>query len=307
MEPFRLGTRGSPLALAQATWVATQLRRLHPGLSVELIPITTRGDRLLDRALGQVGGKGLFVTEIETVLLAGKIDLAVHSLKDVPSEQPEGLCLAAFPERADPRDVLLSREGHTLRDLPPAALVGTSSLRRTAQLRHLRPDLRFTPFRGNVDTRLRKLQAGAVDALVLAAAGLLRLGYADLITAYLDPEACVPAAGQGILCLQARVDDWATLNLLRPLDCPASRACAVAERHVIAALAGSCQLPLGALATAAGETLRLTVMVSDLSGENLLRISTSGAVTEPQALAEEAVSRLREEGVDRLLGALAQE
>ena len=290
---LRLGTRGSALALAQSGWIAGELRRLHPGLAIEFVTITTKGDRILDRALSQVGGKGLFVTEIENALLAGEIDLAVHSLKDVPTEQPPGLALAAFPPREDPRDVLVSRNDRQLADLPPGAVIATSSLRRTAQLRHARPDLQFTPIRGNVDTRIRKMRLGQADAVVLAAAGLIRLGRVEWIAEHLEPDVCLPAAGQGILCLETREDDAGTRELLGPLDSSESRDCAEAERHVIAALGGSCQVPIGALAEQNDGALRIRAMVSDPQGERLLRAS-GGA---PEAV----VAQLREMGADELL------
>jgi hydroxymethylbilane synthase len=293
MTPLRLGTRGSALALAQSQWVAGELRRLHPRLEVELVTITTRGDRILDRALSQVGGKGLFVTEIENALLASEIDLAVHSLKDVPTEQPPGLTLVAFPQRVDPRDVLVSREKKRLGDLRPGAVIATSSLRRTAQLRHARPDLQFVPIRGNVDTRVRKMQLGQADAVVLAAAGLIRLGRTKWIAEHLDPEVCLPAAGQGILCLEARAGDGATLDLLAPFDCQASRLCAGAERYVVGALGGSCQVPIGVLAEMRGEGLTVRAVVADVQGERVLRASGES----PEAV----VARLREMGADELL------
>ncbi len=293
MSSLRLGTRGSALALAQSRWVARELSRLHSDLRIEFVTITTKGDRILDRALSQVGGKGLFVTEIETALLAGDIDLAVHSLKDVPTEQPTGLVLAAFTPREDPRDVLVSRNSRKLANLPSGAVIATSSLRRTVQLRHARPDLRFVPIRGNVDTRVRKMRLGQADAVVLAAAGLKRLGRAAWIADTLDPEVCLPAAGQGILCLEARASDSATLDVLAPFDSPTSRLCAGAERHVIAALAGSCQVPLGVLAEVREERLTIRAMASDLQGEKLLRASGDTP--------EEVVTRLREMGAEELL------
>jgi len=293
MPHLRLGTRGSALALAQSRAVARELARLHPDLHVEFVTITTKGDRILDRELSQVGGKGLFVTEIETALLAGDIDLAVHSLKDVPTEQPEGLVLAAFPERADPRDVLVSRDNRKLAELRTGAVIATSSLRRTAQLRHLRPDLQFVPIQGNVDTRVRKMRLGQADAVALAAAGLIRLGRAEWIAEYLDPEVCLPAAGQGILCLEAREDDAATRELLAPLDSPASRVCGEAERQVVAALGGSCQVPMAVLAELAQERLQIRAVVSDLQGETVLRASGETA--------EAVVTQLHEMGAEKLL------
>jgi len=293
MPNLRLGSRGSALAVSQARWVSRELTALHPDLHVDFVTITTTGDRILDRALSQVGGKGLFVTEIETALLAGEIDFAVHSLKDVPTEQPEGLMLAAFPPREDPRDVLVSRNNRKLADLGPGAVIATGSLRRTAQLRHARPDLKFVPIRGNVDTRVRKMRLGQADAVVLAAAGLKRLGRAEWIADTLDPELCLPAAGQGILCLEARADDSATRDLLAALDCATSRQCGDAERAVVAALNGSCQVPLGVLAEAVEGNLTIRAMVADLQGERLIRASGET----PQSV----VGQLRNLGADALL------
>ena len=293
MPNLRLGTRGSALALAQSRWVARELTVLHPDLHVDFVTITTQGDRILDRALSQVGGKGLFVTEIEAALLAGEIDLAVHSLKDVPTEQPEGLALAAFPPREDPRDVLVSRDSRKLADLPSGAVIATSSLRRTAQLRHARPDLQFVPIRGNVDTRVRKMRLGQADAVVLAAAGLIRLGRAEWIADTLDPEVCLPAAGQGILCVEARAEDAGARALLAAFDSAASRRCADAERHVVHALGGSCQVPIGVLAELQDDRLTIRAMVADIEGRRVLRASGETP--------EVVVERLRDQGAEELL------
>lgn len=293
MPVLRLGTRGSALALAQSRWVARELIRQHPGLNIEFVTIATKGDLIVDRALSRVGGKGLFVTEIENALLAGEIEFAVHSLKDVPTERPEGLVFAAFPERIDPRDVLVSRGNRKLSDLPPGSVIGTSSLRRSAQLGHLRPDLSFAPIRGNVDTRVRKMQLGQSDAVVLAAAGLIRLGRTELIAEYLDPDTCLPAAGQGILCLETRADDEDTRKLLSSMDSPVCRVCAEAERQVVAALAGGCQVPIGVLAEVRESTLTIRAMVSDLEGQRVLRASGDTPET--------VVRRLRDLGADTLL------
>ena len=308
MTTLTIGTRGSALALWQSNWVAGELARLHAGVETELLTIKTRGDKILDVSLAKVGGKGLFVTEIENALLSGEADLAVHSLKDVPTAQPEGLCLAAFPEREDPLDALVSRDGIPLRELPEGAVIGTSSLRRVAQLRHVRPDLQFVPLRGNVDTRLRKLKEGEADAIILAAAGLKRLGRQDAITERLSPEVCLPAAGQGIVCIECRSDDEHTRGLLQGLDSAASRASAAAERHVIAALEGSCQVPIGAFSEIEGDALTVRAVVADLQGERLVRAEATGSVAAPEATAEVAVARLKEQGADEILAeVLAQE
>ena len=308
MGKLTIGTRGSALALWQSNWVAGELARLHTGTETQLLTIKTRGDKILDVSLAKVGGKGLFVTEIENALLSGEADLAVHSLKDVPTEQPEGLCLAAFPERGDPMDALVSREGLPLRGLPQGATIGTSSLRRVAQLKHARPDLQFAPLRGNVDTRLRKLAEGEADAIILAAAGLKRLGRQDAITERLSPEVCLPAAGQGIVCIECRSDDDRTRTLLAALDSPASRVSAAAERHVIAALEGSCQVPIGAFSEIEGDALTVRAVVADLEGKRLVRAEATGRVTAPEEAAEAAVARLKEQGAEEILaGVLASE
>ncbi len=247
-RPLVLATRGSKLALTQSQWVAERLRAAHPGLQVELAVIKTTGDRQAEASLPDSGGQGLFTRELEQAILSGAADFAVHSLKDLPTQMPPGLALAAFSERADPRDVLVCRQARDLGGLPQGAAVGTSSPRRSAQLGSVRPDLRFLPLRGNVDTRLRKLDSQELDALVLAGAGLLRLGLAERITQWLPTSLCLPAAGQGILALQARADDPQTAALLQAVDDAASRECAEAERAALVALGGGCQQPLGVLA-----------------------------------------------------------
>ncbi len=289
------------LALWQSKWVGSELARLHDGVEAELEIIKTRGDKIQDTPLAKVGGKGLFVKEIETALLSGDVDLAVHSLKDVPTEQPEGLYLAAFPERVDWRDALISRDGSALADLPEGALIGTSSLRRVAQLKRARPDLRFDALRGNVDTRLRKLQEGQADAIILACAGLDRLGYSQVITERLAPDVMLPAAGQGILAIEAREDDARTLDLLKPMDCAASRACATAERHVIAALDGSCQVPIGALARVREETFVVEALVASLDGTRVLRANADGQADQAEALAADVVRSLLGQGAAAIL------
>ncbi len=301
MSTVRIGTRGSMLALWQSKWVGSELARLHDGVEAELEIIKTRGDKIQDTPLAKVGGKGLFVKEIETALLSGDVDLAVHSLKDVPTEQPEGLYLAAFPERVDWRDALISRDGSALADLPEGALIGTSSLRRVAQLKRARPDLRFDALRGNVDTRLRKLQEGQADAIILACAGLDRLGYSQVITERLAPDVMLPAAGQGILAIEAREDDARTLDLLKPMDCAASRACATAERHVIAALDGSCQVPIGALARVREETFVVEALVASLDGTRVLRANADGQADQAEALAADVVRSLLGQGAAAIL------
>ena len=279
---MRVGTRASTLALAQARQVAERLQAA--GATVEVVPMRTEGDRRAEARLAAVGGKGLFVRELETALLEGTIDLAVHSLKDLPAELPAGLCLGAFPERDDPRDVLVARAPADLTSLQPGAVVGTSSPRRRAIVLSLRPDLAVEPMRGNVDTRLRKLSAGGWDAVVLAAAGLRRLGLEPEHGRPLDTAVFVPAVGQGILALEARRDDGRTLERLAALDHAATRACASAERAYLRRLGASCVTPMGAYAHADGDTLRMWALVASEDGRTVLRAHAAGPVGDPATL-----------------------
>jgi hydroxymethylbilane synthase len=293
---IRLGTRGSALALAQAGEVAAGLRAR--GVEVEIVPMRTEGDRLTNASLALVGGKGLFVREIDEALLASRIDAAVHSLKDLPAERPAGLCLAALPPRADARDVLVSRRGEHLADLPPGSVVGTSSPRRRALVLALRADLAVEPLRGNVDTRLRKLESGAYAAVILAAAGLWRLGLAPANAQLLDPEEFVPAVGQGIVAVEARGDDAQTLAALAGLDDRTSRVCAEAERAFLGGLGASCNSPLGAHATVpmSGAALRLSAMIAAADGHAVLRGHREGAAGEAAAVGRELAAAMLERG-----------
>jgi hydroxymethylbilane synthase len=289
---IRAGTRGSVLALAQARSVVTAL----PGVAAEIVPMRTEGDRLADARLALVGGKGLFVREIEEALLRGEIDLAVHSLKDVPAEPPAGLVLAAFPAREDPRDVLVAARTATLDTLGHGARVGTSSPRRRALLLSVRPDLAVEPIRGNVDTRLRKLAAGDWDAVVLAAAGLHRLGLAPPHGAPLDPEVFVPAVGQGIIAVEARADDRATLALLAHVDDAATHACALAERAYLARLGASCNTPMAAHARLDGGVVRLSAVVASEDGRQVLRASATASPADAVRLGREVADMLLARG-----------
>ncbi|RLC28144.1 MAG: hydroxymethylbilane synthase [Deltaproteobacteria bacterium] len=273
---LKIGTRGSPLALAQSRWVKAKIESRHPGTQVELVRIRTTGDRILDSPLSKIGGKGLFVKEIEAALLKREVHLAVHSMKDVPALLPDGLVLCAFPEREDPLDALISRENYSLEDLPRKARVGTGSLRRAAQLRHLRPDLEVVPLRGNVDTRLRKLDNGEMDAVVLAAAGLRRLGLSKRIGHPISPEHVLPAIGQGALGLEVRQDDSRTRDLLEFLNHDPTEVCVRAERAFLKKLEGGCQVPIAAYARAEGREVRLQGMVAELDGSRLLREEMTG-------------------------------
>lgn len=293
---LRVGTRGSALAVAQTRQTVAALQQRWPGLAVEIVTITTRGDVQTQVPLHEVGGKGLFVKEIEEALLFGRVDLAVHSAKDLPSELPPGLALVCFPARADARDALVSREGRRLADLPEGACVGTSSLRRLFQLRHLRPDLRIEPLRGNVDTRLRRVAEGRFDAVVLAAAGLGRLGLADRITEALDPVAFVPAAGQGALALEARADDARARALVAPLNDAATETALRAERAFLARLMGGCQVPAGAHARLEGGRLVLEGFLASPDGAVFLRDRERGSEAEAEALGAALAERLLSRG-----------
>jgi hydroxymethylbilane synthase len=308
---LRIGTRGSELALVQSRWVAERLRQAHPGLAVELVRIRTRGDRIQGVALSRVGGKGLFVKEIETALLEGHVDLAVHSMKDLPTELPDGLCVAAVPERADPRDAIVAPRGmKPVGDPLPVrrgGVVGTGSLRRQAQLLDLRPDLTAKGVRGNVDTRLRKLDRGDFDALILAVSGLRRLGRDGRITRILDSPAWLPAAGQGALALETRVDDNATRDLTHLVNDPQARRCTLAERAMLAALGGGCQVPIGAHAELDSSRLALVGLIADAPGRRLLRASAAGPADRAESIGKEVAAALLAQGGDEILEELRSE
>ena len=297
-----IGTRGSPLALAQTDLVRAALLAAHPSIAVEVARITTRGDVLLDQPLAAIGDKGLFVGEIEAALRAGRIDLAVHSAKDLPSDLPADMHLGAFLPRADARDVLVSRAG-ILEDLPPGARVGTSSPRRACQLRALRPDLVIQDVRGNVDTRLRKLAAGEYDALVLAAAGLERLGLAHVVTEWLAPTTMLPAVGQGALAVEVRAADPDLATLLALLDDGATRATVTAERGFLAALGAGCAAAVAAHATLAGDTLTLIGMIGAPDGR-LVRGIQRGDAGDASALGADLATALLAAGGAALLAAM---
>jgi hydroxymethylbilane synthase len=266
-----LATRRSALALAQSRAFARALEAANPGLDVEELQLVTAGDRTQDKPLQDIGGKGLFIKELEEALLDGRAHFAVHSIKDVPSEIAPGLALACVPRREDPRDVLVSRGGQRLADLPAGAVVGTSSLRRAVNILAARPDLRAEPLRGNVDTRLRRVQEGKVDAVVLALAGLKRLGWEDRATEILSPEVSLPAVGQGALGIECREGDDATRAVLARLAHEETTICVAAERAVMAAVGGSCRLPVAAYATLEGETMLLRAMLADADGTRVRR------------------------------------
>ena len=299
--PIRVGTRGSPLALRQAGAVAERLRALVSERPVEIVPMKTTGDRLAQVSLGDFGGKGLFVKELEDALLDGRVDVAIHSLKDMPAELPEGLCLAAFPARDDPRDVLVSRAGGGVADLPPAATVGTSSLRRRVLLLSLRPDLTIEGIRGNVDTRLAKLAAGGWDAIVVAAAGLARLGLTPANARPLEPEEFVPAVGQGILAVESRSSDRGLLALLARVDDPATRRQAEAERAFLRQLGASCHTPVAAHARLLNGELTVDGLVASLDGRRVLRGRTTGAPASAELLGQKLAQELLARGAREIL------
>jgi hydroxymethylbilane synthase len=302
-ERVRIGTRGSPLALCQAELVAAGLRRAWPGLAVELVAIRTSGDRFAQAHLAEVGGKGLFVKEIEEALLAGRVEAAVHSLKDLPSGTPPGLTLAAFPTREEPRDVLVSGRAAAVADLPAAARVGTSSPRRRVQLLARRRDLAVEPIRGNVETRLRKLDEGAYDAIVLAAAGLRRLGIARADAALLDPDEMLPAVGQGTLAVEILEADGETAKLVAALDDAPTRAATEAERAFLAAMGGTCTTPLAAHAWFEGGRLRLSAFVATPDGGRVLQDGSTLDGGTPAHLGQLVAERMLARGAAEIIAA----
>ncbi|MBC7711003.1 MAG: hydroxymethylbilane synthase [Rhizobacter sp.] len=306
-ESLIIATRESPLALAQANLVKSELESVIPGLSVTLLGMTTRGDQILDKPLAKVGGKGLFVKELEVALQEGRAHLAVHSLKDVPMVLPKGFILAAILPRADARDAFVSSKYASLAAMPAGAIVGTSSLRRAAVLKRAYPTLAFAPVRGNVNTRLAKLDAGEFDAIILAAAGLMRLGMQDRITMCIPIEESLPAPGQAALGLEVMSDDEDTAEIVSELDhAPTAIAC-TAERMVSRLLGGSCELPLGAYAdfVDGDKPLRLRAFVSNLDGSELVSAEAFGTPDMPEALGEIVAKMLKAQGADRIIASLS--
>lgn len=299
---LRIATRNSALALWQAGHVAARLRSLAPGQPVELLPLVTQGDRALHASLAQAGGKGLFIKELETALADGRADFAVHSMKDVPVALPQGFVIAAVLEREDARDALVSRRWPSLAALPPGARVGSSSLRRECQLRHRRPDLKLLPLRGNVDTRLRKLERGEYDAVVLAVAGLKRLGLAHTISSTLEPETCLPAIAQGTIGIECRADNREILELLRPLNHAPTWQRTLAERALNRGLSGSCHLPVAGYAELQkNANLRLRGCVGLPDGSRLIAGETRGPAAEAEALGLQLARELLARGADDVL------
>ncbi|MDY0871114.1 hydroxymethylbilane synthase [Dongia rigui] len=293
----RIGTRGSPLALAQAEMVKAGLGAAHEALAapgaVEIVIIKTTGDQIQDRALSEIGGKGLFTKEIEEALIDGRIDVAVHSMKDVPTQLPDGLVIACLLEREDPRDVLISRQGNSIATLPQGAVIGSASLRRQAQLLALRPDLKVVTLRGNVGTRLTKLANGDADATLLALAGLKRLGKADVATAILDMTEMLPAVAQGAIGLEIRATDRRIQDLLAPLHHAATAAAVAAERACLAELEGSCRTPIAAHAEIAGDQLHLTALIALPNGATVHRDERQGSVQDAEKLGRDSGRALK--------------
>jgi len=300
-KTLKIGTRGSKLALWQANWVKSSLEAKHPSLSIELVLIKTKGDKILDVPLAKVGGKGLFVKEIEEALLSGRIDLAVHSMKDMPGEIPKGLCIGAIPEREIPQDVLISRNKKRLSKLGLGAKIGTSSLRRQAQLLHARPDLVVLPLRGNVDTRLKKLETENLDAIILAAAGVKRLGLENRITEYLDENIMLPAVGQGALCIEARQNDPLVEPIVATLEHPLTRTIILGERAFLNRLEGGCQVPIAAYGKIDKNIFTLSGLVATIDGRTLIKETFSGPENSPEMIGVELAERLISKGAKTIM------
>lgn len=299
---IRIATRKSPLALWQAEFVRAELQRHHPGLRVELVTFTTRGDKILDTPLAKIGGKGLFVKELEVALLEGNADIAVHSMKDVPMEFPEGLGLTTICKREDPRDAFVSAHYAAFAELPQRARVGTSSLRRQCQLRELRPDIEILSLRGNVNTRLAKLDANEFDAIILATAGLVRLDLGERIRERIDSHTSLPAAGQGAVGIEIRSSDTRVHNLLQPLHDEATALCVRAERALNKHLHGGCQVPIAAFAELIGDgQMHLRGLVGAPDGSKILRAEQSGASSDPEALGIAVAEQLLQQGAGAIL------
>lgn len=298
---LKIATRQSPLALWQANYVKDRLIQLHPTLQVDLVPMVTKGDVLLDTPLAKIGGKGLFVKELENALLNGEADIAVHSMKDVPMQFPQGLCLSAICPREDPRDAFVSDRYRTLDELPQGAVVGTSSLRRQCQLKQLRPDLDIHSLRGNVGTRLSKLDQGSYDAIILASAGLIRLGLRERIASFIEPEIFLPAAGQGAVGIECRLDDKEVHQLLAPLADAPTTACVLAERAMNNRLQGGCQVPIGGYAVLRNNQIYLRALVGALDGSVIIRAEGTSAVENGETLGVQIAEQLLQQGADKIL------
>ncbi|MEY8248332.1 MAG: hydroxymethylbilane synthase [Bermanella sp.] len=304
MSVLRIATRKSKLALWQAEFVKAQLQKFHPELTVELVTFTTQGDKILDTPLAKIGGKGLFVKELEVAMLDGRADIAVHSMKDVPMDFPAGLGLEVICEREDPTDAFVSNRYARFADLPQGAHVGTSSLRRQCQLLAARPDLKISSLRGNVQTRLGKLDNGDYDAIILASAGLIRLELKDRIAQSIDDDISLPAGGQGAVGIECRVDDATTKALLAPLNHPHTAHRVVSERAMNKRLNGGCQVPIACYATLDGDELTLRGLVGSENGDEIIRTQVTGSASQAQQLGIKAAENLLEQGAARILSAV---
>lgn len=300
-KEIKIGSRKSPLALWQANWVRDNLLKRFSDITVTIIKITTSGDKFLDAPLSEVGGKGLFVKEIEEALLDHHVDIAVHSMKDVPNTLPDNLSIAAITEREDPRDVLISKKNTPLKNLPQGACVGTSSLRRQAQLLKFRPDLQIIPLRGNVGTRIDKLENHDFDAIVLAAAGVKRLNMEHKITEYIDTDICLPATGQGALGLETRTDDTDILRFIKDFDHHKTHIAVAAERVVLNKLQGGCQIPIGAYGEINEEKIKLAAIVASIDGKQFIKESNITSVDNAEQLGLEIAEKLLSNGADKII------
>jgi hydroxymethylbilane synthase len=300
-KTIRIATRHSPLAMWQANFVKAELLKFYPDLIVELLPMKTKGDIILDTPLAKIGGKGLFVKELEVAMLEGRADIAVHSMKDVPVDFPEGLGLTVICERGDPRDAFVSNNFASIEQLPLGAIVGTSSLRRQCQLRELRPDLVVNDLRGNVNTRLRKLDEGLYDAIILAAAGLIRLDMHDRIAAYIEPEVSLPAVGQGVVGIECRLDDQVTIDLLKALEHGPTRQRVTAERAMNLALQGGCQVPIGSYSIFKDDGLFLRGLVGSVDGTTIIRKEITGNPEDAEQMGLALAKQLLDCGAKEIL------
>jgi hydroxymethylbilane synthase len=300
-DPIKIGTRGSKLALWQANWVKSALEKKFPLHTVELIIIKTQGDKILDVPLAKVGGKGLFVKEIEHALLTGHIDIAVHSMKDMPAEIPDGLCIGSVPERENPSDVFISRSGLGFDEIESGSIIGTSSLRRGAQLRHTRPDIVIQPLRGNLDTRLKKLETENLDAIVVAAAGVKRLNLEYKITEYLNPDIILPAIGQGALCIEIRNEDPIIGPLVESLDHAPTRIVVKGERAFLNRVEGGCQVPIAGYGKISQNQFILTGLVAEVDGSQLIKAEMSGPVDSSEAIGIDLAEELLAKGAGKIL------
>ncbi|HBV96792.1 MAG: hydroxymethylbilane synthase [Peptococcaceae bacterium BICA1-7] len=307
MREIRIGTRESRLAMWQAGWVAERIKEISPGCAVRLVGIKTKGDNILDAALSKIGDKGLFTRELEHAMIREEIDMAVHSMKDLPTLIPDGLTIGAVCLREYPGDVLVSKNGCKLSDLRPGAVIGTSSLRRIAQLKRVRPDFQFVNVRGNLNTRLKKLAEQDIDALVLAYAGLIRLGFRDRISEKLPFDILLPAVGQGAVGVEARVGDRFVMDLLKEIDHGPSRLAISAERALMRRLEGGCQVPIGALAIKDDQELLLEAMVASLDGSAMIRLSLTGSVNDPESLGTRLAEAMLAKGAGEILRKVRQE